>query len=193
MSSVLIEKTRCQWVTDDPLYIAYHDQEWGLPLYDDQKLFELLVLEGMQAGLSWLTILKKRNHYRECFEKFSPKKIAQFNSAKIDELLLDPGIIRNRLKIQSIIINAQCYLELTKKQSFSDYLWEFVDHKPQLNKWSSLAQIPATHTISDKMSKDLKKKGFKFIGSTICYAFMQASGMVNDHTTDCFRYKEINP
>ncbi|CAN5339585.1 DNA-3-methyladenine glycosylase I [soil metagenome] len=183
------EKIRCDWVTDDPLYIDYHDHEWGVPLYDDQRLFELLILEGAQAGLSWLTVLKKRDNYRVAFDNFIPEKIAVYNQHKVDELLNNSGIIRNRLKIASTITNAQAYLQLLKEyKSFSAYIWQFVANKPIQNHWQSLKDIPVKTLISDQMSKDLKKRGFKFIGSTICYAFMQAVGMVNDHTTACFCY-----
>lgn len=185
-------KKRCGWVNEDPIYIDYHDTEWGVPLYDDRSLFEFLVLEGMQAGLSWLTILKKRENYRALFDNFDTKKIAKYSEKKMEKLLLDSGIIRNRLKVQSIIINANAFLRIEKEEkSFSDYIWHFVDHKPIQNRWKSVKQIPAKDDISERMSKDLKKRGFKFVGSTICYAFMQAVGMVNDHTTDCFRYQEL--
>ncbi|MGE3920804.1 MAG: DNA-3-methyladenine glycosylase I [Gammaproteobacteria bacterium] len=182
------KKTRCGWVTGDPLYIDYHDHEWGVPIYDDLKLFEFLILEGAQAGLNWLTVLKKRENYRKAFNQFNPKKIARYDDKKINQLLLNPGIIRNKLKINSVIINAKAYLKLAENTTFSEYIWQFVDGKPIKNHWKHLKQIPAKTTLSDKMSKDLKQKGFKFIGSTICYAFMQAVGMVNDHTVDCFRY-----
>lgn len=185
-------KKRCGWVNEDPIYIDYHDTEWGVPLYDNRSLFEFLVLEGMQAGLSWLTILKKRENYRALFDNFDTKKIAKYSEKKMEKLLLNSGIIRNRLKVQSIIINANAFLRIDKEEmSFSDYIWHFVDHKPIQNRWKSVKQIPAKDDISERMSKDLKKRGFKFVGSTICYAFMQAVGMVNDHTTDCFRYQEL--
>lgn len=181
---------RCGWVTDDPLYIDYHDQEWGRPIHDDQRLFEFLILEGAQAGLSWLTVLKKRENYRACFDKFSAKKIARYDQNKLELLLTNPGIIRNRLKVESTIINAKAYLQIIKEWgSFAAYIWHFVDDKPINNHWRSLKQVPAKTVISDNMSKDLKQRGFKFVGSTICYAFMQAVGMVNDHTVDCFCYK----
>jgi DNA-3-methyladenine glycosylase I len=183
-------KKRCAWVTDHPLYIEYHDKEWGVPIYDDQQLFEFLILEGMQAGLSWLTVLKKREHYRHSFDNFDATMIAHYDQMKFDALMANPGIIRNKLKIQSIIVNASAFLTLQQETgSFSNYIWSFVDDKPIKNHWESLQQIPPKTVISDKMSKDLKQRGFKFIGSTICYAFMQATGMVNDHTTDCFCYK----
>jgi DNA-3-methyladenine glycosylase I len=180
-------KQRCVWVTDDPVYIQYHDKEWGVPVYDEQHLFEMLNLEGMQAGLSWLTILKRRDHYRRCFHQFDAKKIARFDEAKVARLMQDPGIIRHQLKIEAIITNANAYLTLKKELgSFSDYIWQFVDHEPIVNRWKSGKSVPAKTSVSDAMAKDLKKRGFKFVGSTICYAFMQAVGMVNDHTTSCF-------
>lgn len=183
-------KKRCAWCTDDPLYIAYHDQEWGVPIYDDRKLFEFIILEGMQAGLSWLTILKKRESYRKAFANFNAKKIISFDENKIELLMQNSGIIRHRLKIESIITNAEAYLAVKKEwKNVSDYIWHFVDGVPIQNHWQRAASVPTKTTISDAMSKDLKKRGFKFVGSTICYAFMQAVGMVNDHTTDCFRYQ----
>lgn len=185
-------KTRCVWTTDDPLYIEYHDKEWGVPIYDQQKLFEFLILEGAQAGLSWITVLKKRENYRRCFDNFSAEKIIRYTPKKIAKLLSDPGIIRNRLKVNAAILNAKAYLNIIKEYgSFSDYVWNFVDHKPITNYWKSHKELPNKSLISDQLSKDLKKRGFKFVGSTICYAFMQAVGMVNDHTVDCFRHKEI--
>ena len=182
--------TRCEWASAvDPLYTAYHDKEWGVPLFDDQKLFEMLILEGAQAGLSWLTILKKRENYRRAFDNFDPVKIARYTDQKRASLLADAGIVRNRLKVNAAIVNAQCYLEVLKEfGSFSDYLWQFVDGEPVLNQWAGLKNLPVTTPQSDAMSKDLKKRGFKFIGSTTCYAFMQAVGMVNDHTRDCYLY-----
>lgn len=185
-------KTRCAWVSTDPLYLDYHDKEWGVPVYDDRLLFEFLILEGAQAGLSWLTILKRRDHYRHNFDNFNAEKIARYTDKKYKALLNNPDIIRNRLKIQSVITNAKAYLEIKQEfDSFSDYLWQFVDGKPIQNHWKHIKQVPAKTIVSDKMSKELKKRGFKFVGSTICYAFMQAVGMVNDHTVDCFRYKKI--
>jgi DNA-3-methyladenine glycosylase I len=182
-------KQRCQWAGNDPLYQKYHDEEWGVPLHNDQKLFEMLILEGAQAGLSWITILRKRENYRKAFSNFDAKKIAKYDSKKVEELLLNEGIIRNRLKITSTIQNAKLYLELHREfGSFDKYIWQFVDFKPVKNNWKSLKEIPPKTKESDAMSKDLKKRGFKFVGSTICYAFMQAVGMVNDHTVDCFRY-----
>ena len=183
---------RCGWVTEDPLYIKYHDKEWGVPVKKDQLLFEFLILEGAQAGLSWITVLKKRENYRALFDNFNPEKIARYSDAKIEKILLDPGIIRNRLKVKSAVINAKAYLAVQKEWgSFAKYIWHFVEGKPIQNKWKSFRQIPAKTDISDAMSKDLKKRGFKFIGSTICYAFMQAVGMVNDHSADCFRCSQI--
>jgi len=180
-------KTRCAWVTEDPLYIAYHDKEWGRPIYDDRLLFEFLILEGAQAGLSWLTVLKKRENYRRAFDQFDQEKIANYPDKKIQSLLQDSGIIRNRLKINAAVINAKAYLSLRDEVgNFSDYLWQFVDGQPLRNHWQSIKEIPVTTPISDALSKDLKRRGFKFVGSTICYAFMQAVGMVNDHTVDCF-------
>jgi DNA-3-methyladenine glycosylase I len=185
-------KTRCQWVTTEQLYIDYHDHEWGVPVYDDKKLFEFLILEGAQAGLSWLTVLKKRDNYRACFDNFDPRKIVKYNQQKINKLLANPGIIRNRLKIQAAIINANAYLTVEKEWgSFAKYLWHFVDGKPMQNSWKHSKQVPTKTIISDAMSKDLQKRGFKFVGSTICYALMQAVGMVNDHLTTCFRYREM--
>ena len=185
-------KQRCPWANTDPLYIDYHDMEWGLPLHDDMKLFEFLVLEGAQAGLSWITILKKREAYREVFDGFDPVKIARYDSTKIEELLSCSGIIRNRLKIESSVKNARAFLEVQKEfGSFDAYIWRFVNGKPVKNGWSELAQIPAKAEQSIAMSKDLKKRGFSFVGPTICYAFMQAVGMVNDHLAGCFRHHEV--
>lgn len=190
MNKKLIETLkRCEWVTADPINIEYHDKEWGVPVYDERLLFEFLILEGVQAGLSWLTVLKKRENYRKCFNNFDPEKIAKYNQAKTEALLNNPGIIRNKLKVAAAITNAKAFLQLQQQGiDFSDYLWGFVDGKPIQNHWKTHAQIPATTNISDAMSKDLKKKGFKFVGSTICYAFMQAVGMVNDHTSQCRFY-----
>jgi DNA-3-methyladenine glycosylase I len=182
-------KTRCAWASSDPLYIDYHDAEWGVPIHDERLLFEFLILEGMQAGLSWLTVLKKRENFRRCFENFEIERVAHFGQNKIDALMADSGIIRNRLKIQAAILNAQAVLQLKEENiDFSSYIWSFVEGKPIKNHWENLQQVPAKTSISDAMSKDLKKRGFKFVGSTICYAFMQAVGMVNDHTVDCFCY-----
>lgn len=189
----MTEKIRCSWCGDLPIYVDYHDNEWGRPVYDDIKLFEMLNLEGAQAGLSWITVLKKREAYRKAFDNFVPEKIVQFDEAKIEELMKNEGIIRNRLKINAVINNAKVYLEFTQKHgSFSKFLWSYVDNKPIVEHRKSLTDIPATTPISDKLSKDLKKMGFKFVGSTIVYAFMQSVGMVNDHITDCFAYKEIS-
>lgn len=184
------EKVRCSWCGTDPLYTAYHDEEWGVPLYDNQKLFEFLILEGAQAGLSWITVLRKRENYRAAFDNFDPVKIARYTEAKKAKLLLNEGIIRNRLKIESVVKNAKAYLAMQKDgEDFSEFLWSFVGGKPQNNKRSHLNQVPASTPESDAMSKALKKKGFNFVGSTICYAFMQATGMVNDHMVDCYYYK----
>lgn len=185
-------KTRCAWPTTDSLYIEYHDKEWGTPVHDDRLLFEFLILEGAQAGLSWITILKKRDNYRKAFDNFDPEKIAKYNSSKIEKLLLNEGIVRNRLKIEAAVTNAKAFLKTRKEfGSFNNYIWQFVGYKPITNSWKTIKEIPAQTTESDLMSKDLKKRGFKFVGSTICYAFMQAIGMVNDHTIECFRYKEL--
>ena len=188
---------RCEWCRDDPVYQDYHDNEWGVPMYDDLSLFEMLNLEGAQAGLSWITVLKKRDHYRNVFDGFDPYKIALYDQAKREELLNDAGIIRNKLKVNAFIVNAQLYCEIQslaeqgKGPTFSEYLWSFVDGKVIVNKWQNLSQIPATTAESDAMSSALKKRGFKFTGSTICYAFMQATGMVNDHVQGCFRYEQV--
>lgn len=195
MKKVIAEKnkTRCAWVNEDQIYIDYHDNEWGVPVYDDRLLFEFLILEGAQAGLSWITILKRREEYRKCFNHFDAEKIARYDENKYAKLLANPGIIRNRLKIQSVITNAQAYLDVKEEfNNFSDYIWQFVDGKPIQNNWKLQKQVPASTVVSDEFSKDLKKRGFKFVGTTICYAFMQAVGMVNDHIDCCFRYKEIN-
>ncbi len=182
---------RCPWADTHPLNAAYHDSEWGVPLYDDQRLFEFLILEGMQAGLSWLTILKKREHYRKGFHNFDAVSIARFTEKKQLALLQDPGIIRNRLKVASIVNNAKIYLDVIEEYgNFSDYIWQFVEGKPIVNRWKTQSEFPATTPQSDEMSRALKKRGFKFVGSTICYAYMQATGMVNDHVVSCFRYEE---
>ena len=186
------EKARCGWSTTDPVYIAYHDREWGLPLHDDRRLFEMLILEGAQAGLSWITVLKKRDNYRKAFDNFDAAKVARYDAKKVRELLQNEGIIRNRLKIAAAISNAQAFLAVKKEfGSFDKYIWQFVGGKPLNNKRRSMSELPATTPQSDAMSKDLKKRGFRFVGSTICYAFMQAVGMVNDHAVGCFRYKEV--
>ncbi|MEJ2141024.1 MAG: DNA-3-methyladenine glycosylase I [Gammaproteobacteria bacterium] len=183
---------RCSWPGTDPLYIKYHDEEWGVPLHDENRLFEFLILEGAQAGLSWITILKKREAYRKAYYDFNVKKVARFNIRSVERLLNNPGIVRNRLKIEASITNAQAYLAIQDKYgSFNDFIWNYVDGKAVQNNYKTLKQIPASTPISDKISKDLKKQGFKFVGSTICYAFMQATGMVNDHITGCYRYKEV--
>lgn len=183
---------RCDWSTNDPLYIKYHDTEWGVPVHDDRKLFEFLVLEGAQAGLSWLTILKRREGYRQAFADFDPEKVARFTPKKIEKLLLDPKIIRNKLKVNAAVTNARAFLKVQEEfGSFDQYSWQFVDGKQRVNRFKTVKQIPATSTESDYFSKDLKQRGFKFVGSTIMYAHMQAVGMVNDHVTSCFRYKEV--
>lgn len=183
--------TRCAWVGTDPLAVAYHDQEWGVPLHDDRKLFEFLILEGMQAGLSWMTILRKRENFRLAFDDFDPTKIAQYDQNKFDELLANAGIIRNRRKIEASAQNARSFLAVQSEfGSFDAYMWQFVSGKPKVNSWKTIQEIPAKTEESVAMSKDLLKRGFKFVGPTICYAHMQATGMVNDHTTDCFRYLE---
>jgi DNA-3-methyladenine glycosylase I len=186
-------KKRCTWCENTfDEYIKYHDEEWGVPVHDDRIHFEFLILEGAQAGLSWATILKRRDGYRAAFADFDPEEVAQFSQEKVEALLLDPGIIRNRLKVQGTVINAQKFLEVQKEfGSFDRYIWSFVGGKPIVNAWKSMKEVPATTPESDAMSKDLKKRGFKFVGSTIMYAYMQACGLVNDHTTDCFRYKEV--
>lgn len=185
-------KIRCQWCGSDPLYVAYHDDEWGVPVHEDQRLFEMLILEGAQAGLSWRTILKKREGYRKAFHGFDVEKIAGYSHRDIDCLLANPGIVRNRLKIESVIKNARGTLAIQEKFGSLDvYLWRYVDGVPRQNGWTSMAEVPAKTEQSEAMSKDLKKRGFNFVGPTICYAFMQAVGMVNDHTTDCYRYAEL--
>jgi len=179
---------RCPWAKGE-LYLAYHDNEWGVPVHDDQLLFEFLILEGAQAGLSWITILKKRENYRQAFDDFDPRKVARYDARKIKKLLGDPGIVRNRLKIDSAVKNAKSFLAVQEEfRSFDRYIWQFVAGQPIRNRWKSLKQVPARTLESDTMSKDLIRRGFKFVGSTICYAFMQAVGMVNDHTVDCFRF-----
>lgn len=180
---------RCGWVNEDPLYIRYHDEEWGVPVHDDQKLFEMLNLEGAQAGLSWYTILRKREGYRRAFDGFDPDRIAAFDERKVEELMRDEGIVRNRLKLQAVIANAHAFRRVRDEfGSFDAYLWGFVGGKPIVNDWTVLQEVPATTPESDRMSKDLKKRGFKFVGSTICYAFMQATGMVDDHIRACFKH-----
>ncbi|HXZ35627.1 MAG TPA: DNA-3-methyladenine glycosylase I [Thermodesulfobacteriota bacterium] len=185
-------KRRCEWSGSDPLYLEYHDREWGVPLHDDRRLFEMLILEGAQAGLSWITILKKREAFREAFDSFDPSRVARFDGRKVRELLSNRGIIRNRLKIQSAVQNARAFLEIREEfGTFDRYVWQFVGNSPIHNRWKKLQEIPARTKESDALSRDLKKRGFKFVGSTICYAFMQAVGMLNDHVIDCFRYGEI--
>lgn len=186
-------KKRCFWVSEDPLYIEYHDKEWGVPVYDDAVFFEFLILETFQAGLSWITILKKRENFREAFDNFDYKKIAKYNETKYESLLQNAGIIRNKLKVRSAITNAQLFMDVQKEfGSFSDYIWSFTNGEPIINASNKREDVPATTPLSDEISKALKKRGFKFVGSTVIYAFMQATGIVNDHTTDCFRYKECN-
>lgn len=180
---------RCPWCGDNPLYLAYHDHEWGVPLHDESRLFEMLTLEGAQAGLSWITILRKRDGYRRAFARFDPQKVAAFNDTDVVRLLADPGIVRNRLKIASAITNARAVLEVQSRHGGLDrYLWSFVDGTPIRNRWETMGEVPARTKLSDAMSKELKRLGFRFVGSTICYAFMQATGMVNDHLTGCFRH-----
>ncbi len=184
--------TRCAWCGSDPLYCSYHDREWGVPLHDDRQLFEFLILEGAQAGLSWITILKKRDAYRRAFAEFDPASVAGFDDRKQADLLTDAGIVRNRLKIASTISNARAFLDVQAQfGSFDSYLWRFVDGRPLQNRRQTLAEVPASTPLSDAVSRDLKQRGFRFVGTTIMYAFMQATGMVNDHTTDCFRWKEL--
>ncbi len=183
----------CNWPGNDPLMQEYHDKEWGVPLHDDRKLFEFLVLEGFQAGLSWMTILRKREYFREAFHGFDPVLVAEMSKTDVDRLLQNPGIIRNRMKIEAAIRNAVCFLKIRQEcGSFDRYIWQFTDYKPVINRFTSLDQLPAKTELSDRISADLKRRGFKFVGSTIVYAHMQATGMVNDHLMHCFRYHEIN-
>jgi len=185
-------QTRCEWCGTDPDYVAYHDEEWGVPVHDDRKLFEMLCLEGAQAGLSWITILRKRENYRAAFDHFDAVKIARYSEAKLEKLMQNPGIVRNRLKIYGAVKNAKAFLAVQKEfGSFDTYIWQFVGGRPIVNARRSLKEVPAKTPESDAMSKALKKRGFTFVGSTICYAFMQATGMVNDHVVDCFRYKAV--
>jgi DNA-3-methyladenine glycosylase I len=187
-----LQKTRCDWAFNEPIYLEYHDREWGVPLHDDRRLFELLILEGAQAGLSWLTVLKKRENYRRAFDSFHPEKIARYGSSDVRRLLEDSGIIRNRLKIESTIQNAKSFLAVKKERgSFDSYIWSFVKGKPIKNRWMRIGEILAKTAESDSLSKDLLSRGFRFVGSTICYSFMQATGMVNDHIVTCFRYNEV--
>jgi len=191
--AVAREVIRCQWsVNGDADYIRYHDEEWGVPVHDDRKHFEFLILEGAQAGLSWATVLRKRDNYRRHFADWDPEKVARFTQAKIEKMLLDPGIIRNRLKVESAVNNARRFLAVQEAfGSFDAYIWRFVDGKTRQNRWKTLKEVPATTAESDALSKDLKQRGFKFVGSTVLYAHMQAAGLVNDHTVDCFRYNEV--
>lgn len=183
---------KCDWCLGDEVYEEYHDTEWGLPCFDDRKLFEFVILEGAQAGLSWLTILKRRENYRKAFAGFDAKKVARFGKQDVERLLQDAGIIRNRLKVESAISNARCFLEIVDERgSFADYLWDFVDGEPIQNRFRRMADIPASTPLSDRISKEMKARGFKFFGTTICYAHMQATGMVNDHETSCFRYEPV--
>ncbi len=187
-----MSRQRCAWAGDDALYRQYHDTEWGVPLHDDRSLFEFLILEGAQAGLSWITILRKRENYRAAFDNFDAARIAAYDANKIESLLRDAGIVRNRLKVEAAVINARKFLDVQDEfGSFDSFLWRFVDGKPKQNRWRSLADIPSSTPESDAMSRELKRRGFKFVGSTICYAHMQATGMVNDHTTNCFRHREL--
>ena len=187
-----MQPTRCGWCTSDPLYVAYHDEEWGVPIHDDRRLFEMLILEGAQAGLSWLTILKKRAGYRRAFCGFDPECIARFDSKQVEALLADPGIVRNRLKVEAAVGNARAYLRLVQEdESLGRFLWRFVGNDPRQTMRRNLAEVPARTPESDAMSRALCARGFKFVGSTICYAFMQAVGMVNDHVTDCFRHADL--
>lgn len=189
---IMQQINRCKWSISDPLYIKYHDKEWGVLVHNDRKLFEMIILDGAQAGLSWLTILKKRENYRKAFDNFDVKKVASYDKRKVAQLLNNAGIIRNKLKIESTITNAKAFLKVKEEfGTFDKYIWQFVGGKTKINSWKELNEIPAFTEESDAMSKDLKKREFKFVGSTICYAFMQAAGLVNDHTIDCFRYKEL--
>ncbi|MGH8728566.1 MAG: DNA-3-methyladenine glycosylase I [Burkholderiales bacterium] len=183
---------RCAWVNDDPLYVSYHDEEWGVPVHDDRLLFEFLILEGAQAGLSWITVLRKREAYRKAFDYFDADRIARYGERKVAELLANPGVIRNRAKIEAAIVNAKRFLDVRKEfGSFDAFIWQFVGGKPIVNRWRALEDVPASTVESDALSDALKKRGFKFVGSTICYALMQAIGMVNDHTINCFRHREV--
>ncbi len=187
-----MENIRCPWPGKDPLYIHYHDVDWGVAVYDDRALFAKLILDGAQAGLSWITILKKRDNYYQAFDQFDPVKIAAYDQKKIDQLLQNPGIVRNKLKVNATVTNARAYLEIASRgDSFSNFLWNYVDHKPIVNQWKSMNEAPTSTKESDAMSKALKQVGFKFVGTTIVYAFMQAVGMVNDHLVSCFRHEEV--
>jgi len=184
---------RCAWAGSDPLYQAYHDREWGVPVHDDRLLFEFLTLEGAQAGLSWITILRKREAYRAAFAGFDPEQVARFDEQRVAELLANPGIVRNRLKVGSAVTNARAFLRVQEEfGSFDAYMWRFVDGRPIRNAWRSIREVPASTPVSDALSRDLKRRGFRFVGTTICYAHMQAIGMVNDHTVDCFRWQELD-
>ena len=187
-----MNRIRCGWAGTDPLYVKYHDDEWGVPVHDDRRLFEMLILEGAQAGLSWITILRKRAAYRKAFDRFDPKKVARYDARRVRTLLADAGIVRNRLKIAGAVKNARAFLAVQREfGSFDAYLWRFVDGEPIVTRRKGLKDVPARTDVSDALSRDLKKRGFTFVGSTIMYAFMQAVGMVNDHTVDCWRSKEI--
>ena len=186
------QPTRCPWGASDPLYVPYHDEEWGVPLHDDRRLFEMLVLEGAQAGLSWLTILRRREGYRRAFDRFDPQAVARYGARDVERLLADAGIIRNRLKIASAVNNARAFLAVQEEfGSFDSYIWGFVDGRPTRNAWTKLEEVPAQTPVSNAMSRDLRKRGFTFVGPTICYAHMQATGMVNDHLVGCFRHREV--
>jgi len=183
---------RCDWCGTEPIYVDYHDKDWGVPVHDDRLHFEMIILDGAQAGLSWITILKRRESYRKAFDNFDVLKVSRYSEKKIEKLLTNPGIIRNRLKVNSAVQNAKSFLTIQKEfGSFDKYIWQFVNHRTIQNKWKKMSDLPAKTAESDAMSKDLKKRGFSFVGSTICYAYMQAAGLVNDHTLDCFRYKEV--
>ena len=187
-----MSRQRCAWAGGDPLYCAYHDEEWGVPLHDERALFEFLILEGAQAGLSWITILRKRENYRAAFDNFDPERVARYGASKIESLLQNSGIVRNRMKIEAAIINAQKFLAVQDNHgSFDRFIWQFTGGKPRQNHWRGHDEVPASTMESDAMSKELKRLGFKFVGTTICYAHMQATGMVNDHTINCFRHKEL--
>ncbi|HET9264084.1 MAG TPA: DNA-3-methyladenine glycosylase I [Vicinamibacterales bacterium] len=186
------DKIRCSWAGADPLYVSYHDHEWGVPLHDDQRLFEMLILEGAQAGLSWITVLRKRDAYRKAFDRFDAGRVARYGIDRIERLMKEEGIIRNRLKIEAAVKNARTFLDVQRESgSFDAYIWQFVGGRPKQNARRTMKEVPATSPESDAMSRDLKKRGFTFVGSTICYAFMQATGMVNDHVVDCFRYRAV--
>jgi len=186
-------KTRCSWAGSDPIYVDYHDTEWGVPLHNDKKLFEFLILDGFQAGLSWLTILKKRQNYREAFDNFDPQKISEYGSRRVNELLRNKGIVRNKLKVEAAVQNARSFLSIQSEfGSFDSYIWQFVGGKTRINQWKTVAEIPAQTKQSATMSADLKRRGFGFVGPTICYAFMQAAGLVNDHVVSCFRYRGVS-